>query len=174
MALALIATPTLADQTDPKLDGLFADLRTVTDGEVARGLETQIWMIWMRSGDEEVNRLLEAGTLAMQASQYDAALAAFNRVVEKAPGFAEGWNKRATVFYLMGNYPAALADIDRTLKLEPRHFGALSGLGLVEVQLDKPEQALDAFEKALAIDPHLDEARSNAEQLRQQIQQRQI
>ncbi|MFO1056015.1 MAG: tetratricopeptide repeat protein [Dongiaceae bacterium] len=173
-ALALVATPTLADQTDPKLDGLFADLRTATDGEVARGLETQIWMIWMRSGDEEVNRLLEAGTLAMQASQYDAALAAFNRVVEKAPGFAEGWNKRATVFYLMGNYPASLADIARTLKLEPRHFGALSGLGLVEVELDKPEQALDAFEKALAIDPHLDEARSNAEQLRQQIQQRQI
>jgi tetratricopeptide (TPR) repeat protein len=174
VAAACLAPPALADQTDPRLDQLFAELKTTPDGPDARGLETQIWSIWMRSGDEEVNRLLEAGDLAMQASQYDAALAAFNKVVEKAPDFAEGWNKRATLFYLMGNYPASLADIARTLKLEPRHFGALSGLGLVEVQLDRLEEALAAFEKALAIDPHLDSARSNAEQLRQQIQQRQI
>jgi tetratricopeptide (TPR) repeat protein len=177
LGLALLlaaAAPARADQKDPELDRLFQELKTTPDGDDARGLEARIWAIWMRSDDDEVNRLMEAGTLAMQASQYDAALAAFNRIVDKAPDFAEGWNKRATVFYLMGNYPASLADIARTLKLEPRHFGALSGLGLVDVQLDRLDDALAAFEKALAIDPHLGAARSNAEQLRQQIQQRQL
>jgi tetratricopeptide (TPR) repeat protein len=172
--LLSLATPAAADQKDPALDGLFQQLKTTPDGDDARGLEAQIWAIWMRSSDDEVNRLMEAGDTAMQAGQYQAALAAFNRIVDKAPDFAEGWNKRATLFYLMGNYPASLADIARALKLEPRHFGALSGLGLVDVQLDRPDDALAAFEKALALDPHLDAARSNAEQLRQQIQQRQI
>lgn len=178
LALLLLAlagaAPARADQKDPALDALFAELKTVPDGDDARGLEARIEAIWMRSADPEINQLMRSGTLAMQAGQYEPALAAFNRVVDKAPDFAEGWNQRATLFYLMGNYPASLADIARTLKLEPRHFGALSGLGLVEVQLDRPEEALAAFERALAIDPHLDTARSNAEQLRQQIQQRQI
>jgi tetratricopeptide (TPR) repeat protein len=172
--LVSLGAPASADQKDPALDGLFQQLKTTPDGDDARGLEAQIWAIWMRSADDEVNRLMEAGNTAMEAGQYEAALAAFNRIVDKAPDFAEGWNKRATLFYLMGNYPASLADIARALKLEPRHFGALSGLGLVDIQLDRPDDALAAFEKALAIDPHLDAARSNAEQLRQQIQQRQI
>ena len=117
---------------------------------------------------------MEAGSLAMAGQKLEIALKAFNRIIELAPNFAEGWNKRATLYYLMGNYPASLADIKRTLELEPRHFGALSGLGLVNVELAHDEAALAAFERALAVDPHLDSANKNAEALRERIKQRQI
>ena len=174
LLLALGGAAARADQTDPRLDGLFKQLKTTTDDAEARGLETQIWAIWTRSADHEVNRLMDLGTLAMAGEKFDVAIQAFDRIIELAPGFAEGWNKRATVYYLMGNYPASLADIKRTLELEPRHFGALAGLGLVDVELEHDEEALAAFERALAVDPHLDSASKNAAGLRERIKQRQI
>jgi tetratricopeptide (TPR) repeat protein len=164
-----LATPAAADQKDPALDGLFQQLKTTPDGDDARGLEAQIWAIWMRSADDEVNRLMEAGNTAMEAGQYEAALAAFNRIVDKAPDFAEGWNKRATVEFLLGDYQASMADIAHTLKLEPRHFGALAGLGQVELALGNKEAALNAFNQALAIDPHLGDVAEMADNLKKEI-----
>ena len=172
--LALGGAAASADQTDRRLDGLFKQLKETKDDAEARGLETQIWAIWTRSDNEDVNQLMEVGSLAMAGQKFEIALNAFNRIIELAPNFAEGWNKRATLYYLMGNYPASLADIKRTLELEPRHFGALSGLGLVNVELEHDEAALAAFERALAVDPHLDSANKNAEALRERIKQRQI
>jgi len=172
--LALGGAAASADQTDRRLDGLFKQLKETTDDAEARGLETQIWAIWTRSDSEDVNQLMEVGSLAMAGQKFEIALKAFNRIIELAPNFAEGWNKRATLYYLMGNYPASLADIKRTLELEPRHFGALSGLGLVNVELEHDEAALAAFERALAVDPHLDSANKNAEALRERIKQQQI
>jgi tetratricopeptide (TPR) repeat protein len=172
--LALGGAAARGDQTDPRLDGLFQQLKQTTDDQEARGLETQIWAIWTRSDNDDVNQLMDAGSLAMAGQKYEVALKAFDRIIELAPNFAEGWNKRATLYYLMGNYPASLADIKRTLELEPRHFGALAGLGLVNVELQHDDAALAAFERALAVDPHLDSASKNAEVLRGRIKQRQI
>src|SRR5260221_4991298 len=174
LLLALGGAGARADQTDPRLDGLFKQLNQTNDADEARGLESQIWAIWTRSGNDDVNQLMDVGSPAMAAQKYEIALKAFNRIIELAPNFAAGWNKRATLYYLIGNYPASLADIKRTLELEPRHFGALAGLGLVNVELDHDEAALAAFERALAVDPHLDSATKNAEALREKIKQRQI
>ena len=98
----------------------------------------------------------------------------FDAIVHKAPNFAEGWNKRATVNYMIGDYQASLADIDRTLELEPHHFGALAGLGLVNIKLDRDEAALDAFERVLRVSPQSDSAKANVEFVKQRIKDKSI
>ena len=117
---------------------------------------------------------MEDGVAAMSRRDYRRALSRFEQMVAIAPDFAEGWNKRATVHYLMGNYSASLGDIVRTLELEPRHFGALSGRGLVYVALEDEQRALEAFEQALAIHPNLVSAAVNAEALRKSLREKQI
>jgi tetratricopeptide (TPR) repeat protein len=108
----------------------------------------------------------------MAAEQLPVALDYFNRLVTLAPDFAEAWNKRATVYYLMGDYRASVLDIERTLELEPRHFGALSGLGLIYDAIEEPAAALRSFEAAVAINPHLDSTRQRIDALRRQLQGR--
>ena len=173
VAVLAAAPPARADQKDPKLDDLFGQLKAA-DGETAAVLEGAIWHIWLDSPQSEVEALLERGIAAMQASDQDAALAAFDRVVALAPDFAEGWNKRATVYYLMGRYEESVHDIDRVLALEPRHFGALSGLGLCEVQRHNTEAALAAFQRAAAIDPALHGVQDNIAALKKQIARERI
>ena len=97
-----------------------------------------------------------------------------SRIVEIAPDFAEGWNKRATLFYLLGQFDASMTDIDHTLELEPRHFGALSGLGLIQMILEHDEQAVDAFERALSIHPQMTGPRANIEVLKERIKSKSI
>src|SRR5919108_1175603 len=158
-----------ADQTDPRLDGLFESLRAAPSPDAAAGFEEQIWAIWARSGRSDVDKVFEVGSRAMALGDLATALKIFNKIVEKAPDFAEGWNKRATIHYMMGNYEASLADIDRTLELEPRHFGALAGLGLVNVSMERDEAALDAFERVLKVDPQSRSAKQNIEFVKQRI-----
>jgi tetratricopeptide (TPR) repeat protein len=105
----------------------------------------------------------------MQRQDLDAALDRFDQMVKYAPDFAEGWNKRATVYYMRGEYPESVADIERVLELEPRHFGALSGLGMIYEELDRKEQALRAFEAALQANPFLPGAKQQIEILKKQI-----
>jgi len=176
MAVLLGVAPLAAhaDQTDPRLHALFDILKTTEDPVKAKLAEHQIWQAWLTSDDPTVTLLMMQGVNAMAKQDLKSALRIFTQLVEIAPGFAEGWNKRATVLYLLGAYPESIADIDRTLALEPRHFGALSGLGLCNVELQKDQAALDAFERALAVNPHMDGARSNAELLRQKIEGNQI
>jgi tetratricopeptide (TPR) repeat protein len=150
-----------ADQKDTRLPGLFDSLKKASSGDEAEAIEAKIWTIWLQANDPAIDKLMEQGSNAMGNQDYPAAMQSFNEIIEKKPDFAEGWNKRATLYYLMGDYQHSLADIDRTLALEPRHIGALSGLGLVNMQLDRDEAAADAFKRVLDIDPQSASARMN-------------
>lgn len=161
--------PALADQQDFRLDGLFAHLQTTSSRPEAEAAQRQIWLIWTECDDSQADRLLQSGIQAMAARRHGLALQYFDRLVERAPDFAEGWNKRATVHYLMEDYAASVFDIERTLELEPRHFGALSGLGMIYDAIGEPAAALRSFEAAVAINPHLDGTRQRIDELRRQL-----
>ena len=127
----------IARQDDSRLDDLFSRLKCTSDVHEARLIEGLIWTLWLQSGSPDIDRLIEAGNDAMGAGRYDDALGRFTRVIERDPAFAEGWNRRATLYYLMGNFDASVRDIQETLLREPRHFGALSGLGLINSELER-------------------------------------
>lgn len=167
--LLLLAAPALARQDDPRLAELFTNLQSMQDPRAVKLLETAIWGVWMQSGSDTVDLLLNRGTQAMAAGDHTTALQLFTSIVELDPKFAEGWNKRATLFYLMGAYDRSAADVEKTLALEPRHFGALSGLGMINMQLGKEREALDAFEKALAVNPHMDSIKSEVTRLKKKL-----
>ncbi len=166
-AIVLLASPALADQIDQRLPALFAQLKA--GPEAAAMAEPLIWEIWGETIDPESVELLEQGSAAMAARAWPTALERFDRLVARSPNFAEAWNKRATLYYLMGDYLDSVADIQKTLALEPRHFGALSGLGLIFMAIGKPEPAIESFEAALAIHPYLPGAKQNIESLRAQV-----
>ena len=126
----------------------------------ARAAET-LWQMWHRSGDPRLDRLLRDGALAMEREELSEAEVAFTRLIEEAPDFAEGWNKRATVRYLAGDYEGSIADCRETLARNPNHFGALSGQGLCHFMLSQFREAALLFRRALAVHPHLDGARGN-------------
>ncbi len=150
-----------ADQRDPNLPTLFQFLKSAQHSDQAGPVEDKIWEIWSMTGDPLLDRLMESSSDSMQRGDYPAALIDIDRILKAKPDFAEGWNKRATVYFLMGDYQKAIADIDRTLALEPRHFGALSGLGMSNMKLGRDEAAADAFRRLLSIDPLYPNARRN-------------
>ena len=158
-----------ADQTDPRLDQLFAVLQTSSDRSELSTAHGEIWDIWTGHDDAELFSLMEQGIVLMSTRQLDEALKVFDDLVEIAPDYAEAWNKRATVHFLLGNLADSIADVDVTLKLEPRHFGALSGLGQIEMQRGDPEAALSAFEAAVLVHPHLPGTRGIIQELRRRL-----
>jgi tetratricopeptide (TPR) repeat protein len=177
MALLLAmppASPVLADQTDAHLAPLFAQLKDAADRDAAATIEADIWAIWGQSGNQQAGVLLAEGENLLAAGDATEALAVFDRLVALAPKFAEGWNKRATVLYLLGRYADSEADIARVLALEPRHFGALSGLGLCEARRDRLPEAVAAFQRALEVDPNLAGARESIRNLQAEIARRSI
>jgi tetratricopeptide (TPR) repeat protein len=131
--------------------------------------EQALWEIWSRSGNQEITRLFETGTHALSQGRWRDAVAAFTKIIERDPDFAEGWNKRATAYYLMGEYQKSLADCDEVVKRNPLHYGALSGYGMIYIQLDQPAKALEYFERALAVNPNLDGVQNTVERLRELI-----
>lgn len=167
--LSLAVAPASGDQNDPRLTVLFDDLRSApTVAEAARA-EAQIWAIWTGYPfDDRVDAAMQEGLARMGQGRFAEALEAFDQAVRMAPEFAEAWNKRATVHYLMGDLQRSIADVGATLKLEPRHFGALSGLGLINLRLGDKRAALEAFEAALEIHPFLP-ARDRIEALRDAV-----
>ncbi|MDX1434159.1 MAG: tetratricopeptide repeat protein [Gammaproteobacteria bacterium] len=172
-ALGLLCAPApRADQTDARLDDLFAELAAADDPHDAFVTEMAIWRVWGESGRDDVDALLALGTEAMAGGRLDDAIAIFDRVVAIAPGFAEGWNKRATAYYLRGDYVASVRDIERTLALEPRHFGAISGMGLIFLERGDETGALKAFEEVLKIHPMSSNARRRVEELRERLPRR--
>ena len=126
------------------------------DDEVVRALaEHSIWQVWSRSGDPQTDALFQQGLAEMQAGDADRAIETFSAIIRTKPDFAEGWNKRATIYYLIGEYDKSLKDCDEVMKLNASHFGALAGYGQIYLQLDKPELALQYFERALGVNPNL-------------------
>lgn len=173
-AVNLAAPPVRADQNDPQLDRLFQQLHDAPNEVDARPIERNIWVIWTHHDDTAVNGLMKSGLGQLEQQDYASALETFGSLVELAPEFAEAWNKRATVNWLLGNYEESLADIDRTLALEPRHFGALSGRGLVYIGMEKWDLALKAFQDALEVYPQMVGPRVNAEAIRLMLERRDI
>jgi len=173
-AAVAIAGPAPADQTDPRLGPLFVKLKATTDAGQGSRIAREIWALWFDSPAPGVKELVRRGQVHLRRHQIKIAAELFNHVVRIAPGFAEGWNRRATVRYLQGDYKGSLADIERTLKLEPRHFGALSGRGLVFVKMGRDRAALAAFRAALGINPHLAAARINIRILRKKLGEKAI
>ena len=154
-----------ADQTDPLLDELFTRLQVTDDATQLRFIENSIWEVWMQHDNADAEELLVIATRRMNQRRFSDAMLIFNRLVETFPEYAEAWNKRATLHYMLGDLEASLADIDVTLTLEPRHFGALSGQGLIYVEQEKLQQARESFEHLLTIHPNSGNARSNLESI---------
>ena len=167
--LTLAARPAPADQTDPRLPALFEALMASPDPIAAANIEGQIWQLWLDGGSEAINQQLRIGMRAMSDGRLHAAIAAFSDVTSRAPGFAEGWNKRATAYYLAGQLDSSMADIERTLALEARHFGAISGMGLIFLQLGDERGALRAFQEVLKINPNSPVARAQVKVLSERV-----
>ena len=135
--------------------------------------EAALWAVWSRSGDAETDRLLQIGVEQMNERSAPAAVETFSEVIRRAPDFAEGWNKRATAYFLLGDYRHSLADCDEVMKRNPYHYGALSGYGMIYLRLDLPARALEYFEKALAVNPNLPQVQDTIEAIKSLlIQQR--
>lgn len=137
------------------------------DPRVRATVEESVWAVWSRSGDATVDPIFRRGVAQMNRRHFAEAAATFTRVIELKPAFAEGWNKRATAYFLEGKYEQSLKDCDEVIKRNPRHFGALSGYGQIYLQLDEPEKALEYFRRALAINPNLEGVQDLIEQLEQ-------
>jgi tetratricopeptide (TPR) repeat protein len=150
------------------LPALFKALRDQDD--LVRALsESSIWQVWSRSGDPKVDGLFAAGVEQMNHGQAQAAIDTFTEIIRLKPDFAEGWNKRATVYFFIGEYDKSLRDCGEVIKHNPTHWGALSGYGQIYLQLDKPEQALAYFQRALAANPNLQQIEQMIEQLKQAL-----
>ena len=143
----------LADQNDPRLNNLFKKLNETENQDEIRDLISDIWNIWYEVDDPKVIEYFEKGIQAMNLRNYPLAIRFFNNLIEKDPNFAEGWNKRATVHFMMGNFDQSMQDIIKTLELEPRHFGALDGMGLIFIHQGQFQQAIDVYDKMLEIFP---------------------
>jgi len=131
------------------------------DDETRSRAEDALWHIWARSGDQEVDRLYQAGVEQMTMGELQRSIATFTRVIELKPAFAEGWNKRATLYFLTGDLRKSLADCDEVIKRNPYHFGALAGYAQIYTRLEYYERALEYSRRALAINPNLDGIRRN-------------
>ena len=153
MSLLFASKIALADQNDPRLNNLFKKLNETENQDEIRDLISDIWNIWYEVDDPKVIEYFEKGIQAMNLRNYPLAIRFFNNLIEEDPNFAEGWNKRATVHFMMGNFDQSMQDIIKTLELEPRHFGALDGMGLIFIHQGQFQQALDVYDKMLEIFP---------------------
>lgn len=147
-----------------ELDDLFTRL-PAAEGREAQRIEREIWIEWSKSGSPSMDLLLERGREAMEAGNPDIAVEHLTALIDHAPDFAEGWNARATAYFQAGQLGPSISDIGHVLTLNPRHFGALAGLGMILEQLDQPERALEVYRAALAINPHLDAVKESVERL---------
>jgi tetratricopeptide (TPR) repeat protein len=156
------------------LDSLFEQLKAAESEDAAAFIENLIWELWLISEQEEVNALMAKGIEEMSRGNYARAVQAFSAITELSPDFPEGWNKRATAYYLKGDFAASMRDIQRTLALEPRHFGALTGLGLIYTALGNELAALKAYESVLSIHPKQKGLQKYVEELRRKLGFRQM
>ena len=156
-----------ADQQDPDLDGLFSELPRVTSDAAAKDLVSEIWQRWTAFEDDpRATNLMALGIRQMNLGQLRNAERIFTEIISNHPKHAEAWNKRATVRFMRGDDRGSRSDIARVIDLEPRHFGALSGLGMINMRSGDLPAALQAFEAAVRVNPHMDQAEAMIRELR--------
>ena len=154
MIFCLCSFVLYADQNDKRLDALFHLLSHSDDIDEINEATTTIWKIWLEINDPLIENDFKRGLNSMKNSQLKESIEIFSKVIENKPNFAEAWNKRATVYYLIGDFDSSVMDIKQTLKLEPRHFGALDGLGLIFIHLQQFENAIEVYDQILKIFPN--------------------
>jgi tetratricopeptide (TPR) repeat protein len=138
-----------------------------------RGFAEQgLWLLWSRSGDAEIDRLMARGSEEMQAGRHAEAISIFTEVIKRKPDFAEGWNRRATVYFLAGEYRKSIADCDQVLKRNPAHFGALAGYGEIYLRMNEPEKALEWFRRAFEVNPNLLGVEFNIKRIEQELKEK--
>jgi tetratricopeptide (TPR) repeat protein len=166
---APVAPPLTQADRSAELDTLFAELKRERKAKAAERIAARIWEGWLHSGSSSIDAMMQWSDEAVKAKKYGVALDFLDRVTVLKPDYAEGWNKRATVHFLMNNFRKSMADIDRTLRLEPRHFGALTGMGQILRQSGRKQLALDAYERALRIYPMMRSAQKEVADLSEEL-----
>ena len=163
-----------ADERKNELDRLFNELR-IKDFLISQKTEQQIWDIWStHPTDDKLTLILSEGSKFVRNQQLSDAIDVFTKVIQLDPTWAEAWNKRATVLYLLGDYEGSQKDIDKVLELEERHFGALAGQGLVNIKLENYEKAIESYKKAKEIYPSMQSPEIMIEQIKELIKQQLI
>ena len=163
------ATPPVAVTKEARLDQLFADLKRERNEKAAERIAGRIWGEWFQSGSASIDLMMQWSQKAMDDQKFDVALDFLDQVVILQPKYAEGWNRRATVHYMMKNFGKSMSDIDQTLQLEPRHFGALSGLAQIMAATGHKQSALEAWQKVLAIYPMMRSAQNQVAALSEEL-----
>jgi len=164
-AALFLCQPAIADQNSKELPELFGKLLKAESPQQAVLIETEIWKQWYERDDENGGKKMTNAIDAMGTGRYTVALSLLDELVDHEADYAEAWNRRATVHYLLGNYNQSLSDIENTLKLEPRHFGAISGIGMIMLKMGQTDKALHAFERVLDISPQNVGATKSVKQL---------
>ena len=162
-----------ADQEN--LNQLFKKLKKENNQNIARNIEDQIWRLWTtHQSDNSLTQMMTYGTVLMNNRNYEEANRIFTKIIDTDPTWAEGWNKRATVYYYQKKYKLSQSDIDKVIELENRHFGALSGQGMVQIKLDNLEKALESYKKVLEIYPSNKAAQTLVDEIEQTIKEETI
>ncbi|MEA2829597.1 MAG: hypothetical protein QOF22_345 [Bradyrhizobium sp.] len=166
--------PKVATDRTRGLDFLFGALKAAPDEASAKHVEARIWALWTQTPSDTTALLMSRANAAIGAQHMDVALKLLDAVVKLHPDYVEGWNRRATLFYLQNDYAHSLKDIEQVLVREPRHFGALAGLGMIMQDIGDEKRALDAFRKALAVNPYLEKVPELVKTLSEKVEGRDI
>ena len=160
----------MANDDDVILDGLFSSLQQSSDQSDIQRLTAEIWSIWSTHPTQDsLTSRLARGVSMMNQGDYVHAEGLFSDIIQEDPTFAEAWNKRATLYYITGRYAKSQSDIAKTLEIEPRHFGALSGLALIEMSYENHARALQAYEAAAAVHPHMPQVNEMIKMLNEKL-----
>jgi tetratricopeptide (TPR) repeat protein len=161
--------PPVAVTKQARLDQLFSDLKRERNEKAAERIAGSIWSEWFQSGSASIDLMMQWSQKAVEEKKFDVALDFLDQVVTLQPAYAEGWNRRATVHFMMNNFGKSMSDIDRTLQLEPRHFGALSGLAQIMAVTGHKQSALEAWQRVLGIYPMMRSAQDQVGTLSEEL-----
>ena len=156
------------------LDFLFGALKAAPDEISAKHVEARIWAMWLQTPSDTAALLMSRAKAAADAKKLDVAVKLLDSLIRLRPDYTEAWNRRATLYYMQNDYGRSLADIQQVLIREPRHFGALAGLGMIMQEIGDEKRALDAFRKALAVNPHMEKVQESVKSLTEKVEGRDI
>ena len=163
-----------ADNLEKQIDRLFNDLK-IENASTSYQIEQKIWKLWSTHPyNEKLTKMLNEGSNLVNKQKFEEAIVIFSKVIDLDPEWAEAWNKRATVYYMVGDFQKSQDDINKVLELEDRHFGALAGQGLVNIQLENYEKAIMSYEKAQQIYPTMKSPTIMIERIKELIKQQSI